>query len=223
MKFYEKYYYDHRKYKFAEKVKEIFDIEDLGLLHTKLPSNIKYNELHKLGEDNKTWYHETFYKPINEGNSDIISMYEELIGSEVSKLLNFDKFLYQRVPTFRVHTPNNIAVGGWHRDRDYNHSPYEINFYMPLNLAKDSSTIWAESREGKEDYSPINGDCGQIIVWDGANLKHGNMVNKTGRTRVSMDFRVMDYTRYDQSTTKETVSASKKLILGDYFKLKEKK
>ena len=94
---------------------------------------------------------------------------------------------------------------------------------MPLNLARGSSTIWSESEDGKEDYSPINGDFGQIIMWDGANLKHGNMTNTTGLTRVSMDFRIMDYSKYDQNQNKETVSASRKLILGDYFKLKEKK
>jgi hypothetical protein len=33
---------------------------------------------------------------------------------------------------FRVHLPNNVAVGSKHCDADYNHPPGEINFWVPL-------------------------------------------------------------------------------------------
>lgn len=219
MNYIKKINYNTDKYNFASKVKNIFNVKNLGMLHTKLPKNIQYNDLHRVGEDSKTWYHKEFYTPINEGNREIIDLYENFIKNEVSKILDFDVFLFQAIPTFRVHTPNNIAVGGWHRDRDYNHSTHEINFYMPLNLAKGSSTIWSESVEGKEDYSPINGDFGDLIMWNGANLKHGNVRNNTDRTRVSLDFRVLELSKYQENETRKTISTGRALVLGDYFKL----
>ena len=45
--------------------------------------------------------------------------------------------------------------------------------------------------------------------------------NKTGKTRVSMDFRVMPYDKYDESTAKSSATASRKFVLGDYYKLYE--
>lgn len=213
--------YDVERYNFFHEVKQIFSCEDLCYLHKLLPKTIVYSDLHKLGEDNKTWFHRKFYKPINSGGSSFQALYEDFIFNEVVKHFEFDKFLYQRVPTFRVQAPNNVAVGGWHRDRDYNHSPYEINFYVPLTIATDSSTIWVESEEDKGDYSPMNGDVGNFFIWNGANLKHGNKVNLTGKTRVSIDFRILPMDRYNPKASELSVSAGKKFIIGDYFKLKE--
>ena len=41
-----------------------------------------------------------------------------------------EKIVYQAKPTLRVQFPGNKAVGGWHRDRDYNHPIDEINFWV---------------------------------------------------------------------------------------------
>ena len=114
--------YDTTKYDFARLVKIIFDCKDLTKLHEKLPENIQYNELHKIGEDNKTWYHKKFYEPINNGDVEFVTMYRNFVREVVTPLMNGDDFIFQRVPTFRVHAPGNVAVGGWHRDIDYNHS-----------------------------------------------------------------------------------------------------
>ena len=221
LSFYTKHYYDKNKYNFANEVQNIFSCNDLCYLHELLPEHIKYSKLHKLGEDNKTWFHKKYYNIINQGNSKLQLLYEKFIDEEVCKYFNFKSFVYQKSPTFRVHIPSNIAVGGWHRDRDYNHSVHEINLYLPLTIAENSSTIWSESIEDKEDYQPINGKFGDIIVWNGSNLKHGNKINETGKTRVSFDFRIMSYEHYNENEIKSSVSAGKKFVIGDYFKLKE--
>ena len=79
----------------------------------------------------------------------------------------------------------NLAVGGYHKDRDYNHSEHEINFFVPLTEAFDSNTVWVESEEDKGDFSPMEASYGEYYMWNGANLTHGNKKNDTGRTRVS--------------------------------------
>ena len=214
--------YDCGRYNFAPLVGRLFDCKDLRFIHERLPKHIKYNELHKLGEDNKTWYHNVFYEPINRGESKVQSLYENFIKDVISHKVECKKFLYQKSPTFRVHAPGNIADGGWHRDRDYNHSPHEINFFLPLTPAVGNNTIWVESEEDRADYAPMNCDYGQFYIWDGANLKHGNKVNDTGVSRVSIDFRILPYDKYDVGQAKSSVSAGKKFIIGDYYKLYER-
>lgn len=210
--------YDCGKYNFAKIVEELFNCSGLQDIHKQLPTSIQYNNLHKLGEDNKTWFHKKFYAPINEGNSPFQNLYERFIAEEVSA--HFDKaFLYQKSPTFRVQAPNNIAVGGWHRDRDYNHSPHEINMYLPLTPAYGTNTIWAESKEDLGDYSPLEAEVGEYYIWDGVNLNHGNKVNTTNKSRVSIDFRILPYDKYDPDTEAFSVSRGKKFILGDYYSL----
>ena len=107
-----KYIYSCKEYNFSKIIEEIFDCSVLQKIHEKLPPHIQYKDLHKLGEDNKTWFHQKFYEPINEGCSPFQDLYEKFIAEEVSARFDFKEFLYQRSPTFRVHAPDNIAVGG---------------------------------------------------------------------------------------------------------------
>ena len=37
---------------------------------------------------------------------------------------------------------------------------------------------------------------GEGLEWDAKNLKHGNKINNSGKTRVSIDFRVIDEEDY---------------------------
>jgi ectoine hydroxylase-related dioxygenase (phytanoyl-CoA dioxygenase family) len=127
-----------------------------------------------------------------------------------------DNLIYQRVPTFRVQLPNNLSVGEFHRDRDYGHDPSEINIWLPLTQARDSSTVWIESFEGCEDYKPYNLDNGQFLLFDGANLKHGNQINRTGFTRVSFDFRIIPASRY-KPNDRLSINTKKRMVIGDYF------
>lgn len=215
--------FDVKKYDFADIVRAIFDCNDLQYIHQELPSHIVYDKLHKLGEDNKTWYHEKFYEPINNGNSEFQRLYEDFVVSFISKETKLEKFLYQKSPTFRVHAPNNVAVGGWHRDRDYNHSTKEINVFLPLTSAFKTNTLWVEQSEDSRDYHPLEASYGEIYFWDGANLKHGNKTNKTGVSRVSVDFRILPYEHYVEDNEKTSVCRGKRFILGDYYSLYEAK
>jgi ectoine hydroxylase-related dioxygenase (phytanoyl-CoA dioxygenase family) len=62
---------------------------------------------------------------------------------------------------------------------------------MPLTKAYGTNSLWIESCPGKKDYSPVSLNYGDILQFDGANLYHGTEVNKTGQTRVSLDFRIL--------------------------------
>jgi ectoine hydroxylase-related dioxygenase (phytanoyl-CoA dioxygenase family) len=79
----------------------------------------------------------------------------------------------------------------FHRDRDYGHRPAEINYSVALTPCFGTNAIWIESREGREDYQPMELEPGEMVEFDGASLKHGALHNTTGVCRVSFDFRVV--------------------------------
>jgi hypothetical protein len=91
--------------------------------------------------------------------------------------------VYQAKPSLRIHLPNDVAVHERHKDADYGHANGEVNIWLPITSAFDTSTIWIEDK-------PYNANYGDLVVFDGVNLVHGNKVNTTGKTRVSLDFRV---------------------------------
>jgi hypothetical protein len=93
------------------------------------------------------------------------------------KLLNLflgKKLFYQKIPTFRTQLVNNLGVFEFHKDKTYNHNQNEINFYLPFTDAYETNTIWVESEEDKGDYKPMNTLYGQVVMWNGCHLTHGN-------------------------------------------------
>ena len=99
---------------------------------------------------------------------------------------------------------------------DYNHSEHEVNFFLPMTKAFGSNTIWVESEMDKRDFAPMEADNGEFYMWNGAILLHGNKVNKTGKSRVSVDFRVLPESKYVESD-KKSVTYNVKFSIGDYF------
>lgn len=100
----------------------------------------------------------------------------------IKKDFGESKIIYQRAPTFRVHPPNNLAVGQMHCDNDYNHPEGEINFWVPLTEAKETSGFYAESEPGKGDFHPFSQTLypGDILRFWGNKCRHYNEINETG-------------------------------------------
>ena len=67
----------------------------------------------------------------------------------------------------------------------------------------------------------MNAEYGEYYIWDGANLKHVNKINESDISRFSVDFRVLPYSKYDESNMQETITTKIKLKLGSYFDLME--
>ena len=196
-----------------------------GNLHGIFKNNLEnfscFEDLHKIKSyevmdiynDQDTIFHKIYY---DNYEIKIREIYENFIKTEVVKLFKED-IVYQQVPTFRAHLCNNFAVSEFHKDSDFFHSKEEINFFLPLTCAKGNNTVWVESKKGLEDFSPMNASYGEYIMWDGANLKHGNMKNDTGKSRVSIDFRIIPMSLYVENNS-YSISNNTKFTIGDYFK-----
>lgn len=181
-----KHKFDKSGYPFLEILKEIFGIDELSQAHTH-----HQFELLKRENDQKTPFHKMYYDNFNV----IKPIYEDLIRYHIVPIFG-EAVVYQKIPTFRIQIPNNVGVGEWHKDKQYNHNVCEVNFFLPFTKAWDTNTIWTESEEDKGDFTPIVSEYGEFVQWEGVRLTHGNKINQTEASRVSVDFRIIPISQW---------------------------
>jgi len=158
-----------------------------------------------------TEYHKKFYNSLDNDNR-LKSLYDNFISKVIKNLFD-EEIIYQVTPTFRLQAIDNVSVFAFHKDTEYGHSDKTINFFLPITKCYDTNALWVESGSS---FEPIECDYGDLITFDAVNLLHGNKVNKTGKSRISLDFRVMKMVDYSE-TSKQTLSKNRRLILGDYY------
>jgi hypothetical protein len=200
--------YSPDRWKFREEIIEILSASKMEKLH----ETLSYDKFDRENDQSSIW-HKKYYA----GNHAFLEIYKRFVRDEIKKIFPAEEFIvYQKIPTFRVHLQNNVSVGEFHRDRDYNHGRSEINFHLPFTNTNKSNSIWIESQEDLEDYKPYCLDYGQVLMFDGANLKHGNVVNDSDETRISVDFRVIPFSKYEESN-KGSINTQVKFKIGGYF------
>jgi ectoine hydroxylase-related dioxygenase (phytanoyl-CoA dioxygenase family) len=200
--------YDTIKYPFLQILSLIFDTNKLNNLH------IGYQtELLKRENDQKTIFHKKYYDNFQY----IKPVYDDFIKDIVMPIWN-EPIVYQKIPTFRIQMPNNVGVGEWHKDKQYNHNQEEINFFLPFTDAFDTNTIWFESEEDKGDYKPMEANYGEFVIWEGVRLTHGNKLNETNVSRVSVDFRIIPYSKWSVQEG-QSINTNVKFDIGGYYEL----
>ena len=203
-------HYDVERWNFRKIVQDYLECNNLEDLH-----NIMKYDVFDRENDQNTIFHKNFYQKCDIDDR-FDRLYKDFIKNFVSSYMKDENLVYQRRPSFRVHLNENKAVGEFHKDSDYNHPLEETNFFVPLTNSNETSTIWVESAPNKHDYRPINLKYGQILVFSGGYLNHGNLINQTGKTRVSFDYRVVKSTDYKKNNSK-SVNSSKKFVIGEYY------
>jgi len=199
--------YDTTKFPFQQIVQNMLEVSDLYSLH-----KIKDYEFFSREKDQSTDWHRSYYSKFE---SEFYPMYLDLVKTLAAKF-GYSELVYQKIPTFRTQLVNNLGVGEWHRDRTYNHGTTEVNFWMPFTDTNETNTIWMESREGLEDFMPYTVKYGEILVFDGANLLHGNKTNTSDVTRVSVDFRLVDPAKFIPNEA-GSINMNAAFDLGGYF------
>ncbi len=205
--------YSTKEYPFKETVESYLNHDNLPLIH----KDHYFKETLVHGTDQAQLLHRTFYDAMDADDNQIFTnLYRRFIEEVIVPRYNHP-IIFQRFPTFRVHQPSNIAVFGWHRDRDYNHHPKEINYYLPVTSAFSTNTFWHESEPDKGDYQPMEAEYGEATEWDGPNCSHGNKPHETRQTRETFDFRVLSREVYDGSAPKESITQGTKFKIGAYY------
>lgn len=210
--------YNTEKYDFKYHIKSALETNTLSHIH--LNEDFIYNQKFERKNDQSTHYHQKFYQY---ARLEIFQNFYKKFITEVIKPNYNETIVFQTIPTFRLHFPGNIAVGEFHRDRDYRDVQWakkvkEMNFFLPFTSAFGTNTIWVESEEDKEDFSPIEVEYGQVVMWDGSNLLHGNKTNEEKTTRVSVDFRVFPISRYEASDY-GSINTGTKFEIGGYYSI----
>ena len=202
--------YNTKKWDFRSIIEDYLDCGPLEKLHEIVQYDVFVRE-----NDQSSVFHKKFYE-----NCDIDSrfddLYKDFIKNFVSSFLEDENLVYQHRPSLRVHLNHNKAVGEFHKDSDYNHPIEEVNFFVPMTVSSETSTIWVESEPNKRDFRPINLKYGEIFVFSGGVLNHGNLINQTEQTRVSFDYRVIKSKNYKENDFK-SVNSSRKFIIGEYY------
>ena len=202
-----KIYYDTDRFPFQEVVKEMLNVSILEHLHREETYDLLSRE-----QDQKTEWHSRYYQNFQEKFN---PLYLELVD-HLKERFGYDEIVYQKIPTFRAHLVDNVGVGEWHKDRAYEHGTTEVNFWLPFVDTHGTNTIWLESIEDKGDYRPYEVKYGEILVFDGANLTHGNKINKTMVSRSSVDFRMVDPKKF-KPNTKGSINMKTPFDIGGYF------
>lgn len=184
--------YNTKKYNFAEIIAKCLGVLELDKAHSKKQWDLVNRE-----NDQQSPYHKLYY---NNFHGSVQSIWESFVQEIIAPTIQED-ILYQTIPTFRVQIPGNLAVGEFHRDSKYGHQDGAINIYLPFTDVNPYNTIHVESSPGKEDYKPILCKYGEVVLWDGVNLKHGNLINKSEKTRISVDARILPVSKYVESNS----------------------
>jgi sporadic carbohydrate cluster protein (TIGR04323 family) len=196
--------FDESKYPFGslflERVRSTLPatsgLEDLSLLHDVVgPSSINaiYDGLYALTRE----------RPFR-------ALYQRLVQENIAGLFD-SPFHFQRVPGIRIHTPNSRTVQ-YHSDYWYGHGPEVVNFWMPItrsfgtnalfvatledSLTEIDTIVAQKLRQPEIDErlqaicKPVELQLGGIKVFN-AQTAHGSLPNTTGRTRISVDFRIL--------------------------------
>ena len=212
------YEYDLSEYPFVRMFQDLFQRKNLQEIH--LGVKEKYEFFSEPGVDSDTVLHRVFYDEMRKGWPEFIQAYQRLIREVIAPIVGAkDELIYQKWPSFRVHLPNNVAVGGWHKDGDYNHPSGEINFILAITKMFESNSTIAESEPGKMDFRQFELDPGQIVRFNGNQCIHGNLPNRTGVSRVSFDFRVMLPEDYNDKHDLRSLSKDNKFLIGHYYEV----
>tara|TARA_B100001564_G_scaffold87263_1_gene70883 strand:- start:3132 stop:3785 length:654 start_codon:yes stop_codon:yes gene_type:complete len=206
--------YNKEQYRFVELIWQLFGYWNLDELHTKWET--EYELFDKPSKDSDTIYHKIFYDRMRNGWEEFLHVYKSFIKNFIQEKVG-EPIIYQKWPTFRVHLPNNLAVGAWHTDSDYNHPNGEINFVIPITKMFESNTFITESEPGLKDFEQIQLDPGEVFMFNGNKCLHGNLPNRTGKTRISLDFRVLREKYYNPKITKSSITTNTKFTIGNYY------
>lgn len=215
---FKKYKYNVENYPFRKLLQHLYNINDLNKIHLLraelLPKKLDFNN------EASTLFHKVFYDKLNDNWIEFINLYKFFIKNEISKIIK-KPFLYQSLPTYRVQLPNSQSVHKWHYDSDseHKHPDGEINFCIAITEMKNTTAIWSESSPGKKDFLPMEINYGEYFHFNGNKCTHGNKKNITNTSRISFDFRIMPYEKYNPNYNVLSVANKKKFEIGDYYQL----
>jgi len=178
-----------------------------------------------------------------------IKVWESFILNELTKILDSDKIVMQKLPSIRMHpnhTYRNDSLSDsieatsngrnkWdnmHKDSDepYYHPKFDMNFWLPLIDVSTENTMYLET--SPNNYEPALLKYGEFLEFKGNSMNHGAQIyNSTEDFRTSLDFRGCAFNDYDESILgdmpifvdgRENLTQKKWFVIDEYYSLYER-
>jgi hypothetical protein len=210
---------------FQELMKKILGLDgDLSQAHKLIHGATEWEQI-TFQNDTSTEFHTKYYKSSH--YSEMIQLYHRFLQEWLLPQLGEDEYIVQKEPSFRIHIPNNTALGkrgdevddekiGLHCDSDYNHPPTEMNYMITITGQSDTNSCYVESEPGNEDFHPINIKYGEVFRFYGNKCRHYNKRNISNATRISFDFRIIPASQYTENDA-IAVHSGRKFVVGGYY------
>lgn len=177
--------YSVHSYPFRELFSELIWNFELETLHT----HSGFEDLGTTpGKDNNSRYHDMFYRKMK--GSYFMDCYNYFIRNIIRPQFS-ESIVFQKYPTLRIQIPEGKGVADYHVDSEYHHQKESLNIWLPFTNAEGTASIYIESEPGLGNHTPQTVKYGEYLKFNGCELSHGNEINKTGQTRISIDFRII--------------------------------
>lgn len=195
--------YPESVYPFSRLVTEAIGEGDLTTLQADGP---RWTRETDQGSD----WHKRFYDAFD-GWSET---YQRFVRDEIAPHVG-EPVYFQTIPTFRVHQPDNVAVGEFHTDAQYHHPAGEISFWVPLTPAYGTNSVWVA--DDNDEIHAFVAKPGEVVAFPAISRRHGNLVNTTGQTRVSFDFRCLPVRCLPDASAGRSVNMGMRFLPGEYY------
>ena len=197
------------KYNFIDELKYFHKVLDSDVINDLEKQSNKV--LKEIGKDRNSIFLKDYHNFID-SNNNFNEAYYKFINEYIKPLYaNGDKIIVQKTPNLRISFPNLTAIGkhsyetgqviGLHKDSDFGHHEDEINIIIPITNMFDTNSIYyeplEESKISTDDFLNLKINTEEFFVEKLNKLLHFNKINDTGVTRLSLDFRIISYEKYN--------------------------
>ena len=76
-----------------------------------------------------------------------------------------------------------------------------MNWWLPVTRVWGTNSLQLESSPDRGDFEPLELEAGEVARFWGNQCRHGTVLNETGATRVSLDFRVVSDVDFDPNAS----------------------
>ena len=143
-------------------------------------------------DEYSTIFHDVFRNNICIHQSDFHREYINFVSNVIFPFLGINHGLVSITPTLEIQFPNNFVTcqKKYDSDENYNIETGWVNFVIALTEMSGTSCLFIEKMPRMEDFKSVILKSGECICLNTNLCSHYNKINKTGKTRVSLQFSV---------------------------------
>lgn len=187
-----------------------------------------HRHLHEWKKDRDSIFVKKFHDYVDK-NTIFNETYYNFLRTHVLPLFpNETKLVVQKTPNIRFSLPDNAAIGfdpkdpenivGLHCDNNFGHHETEMNFVVPITRMFGSNSIYYEPHLNSSidplHFENLVLEKNEFVQAYFNKLHHCNRINKTDKTRISFDIRVIPYSKYQENIE---YFKGTKFELGKYY------